>query len=131
MTNELTNYESLSLIYNVAYDLSQSLERDYIQGGLNEAQIAVLSGSYSVVDWVANRIAELGLEEDECEVYLSPSVQTIKEAPKLMKALLESLADNLFSSYGSEIVDYKKVQALAGLQVIIPYLEEISRIIVD
>ena len=131
MAYDLTNYDTLNLIYDVAYDLSQSLESECLQGKLDDSQIAVLSGSYSVIDWVANRIAALGLEGDAGETYQTPSIQKYKVAPKLMDELAKSLAQNLFTSYSSGIVDYKKVQAIAGLNAIIPYIEEISRIIED
>ena len=131
MACDLTNHDNLILIYDVAYDLSQSLESDCVQGKLDDSQIAILSGSYSVIDWVANRIAALGLEGDEGEPYQAPSIQKYKEAPELMNELAKSLAENLFTDYSSEIVDYKKVQALAGLNAIIPYIKEISRIIED
>ena len=127
MGYDLNSYETLRLIYDVAYDLSQALERDCIQGELNEDHIAVLAGSYSVIDWVANRIAELGLEGDETEPYQAPTVQKLMDAPEAMNALATSLTQNLFASYNSEVVDYRKVQALAGLQVIVPYIESITR----
>ena len=131
MDYDLNSYAALSLIYDVAYDLSQSLERDCIHNDLKDDQIAVLAGSYAVIDWVTNRIAELGLEGDECEPYHAPTVQNLIDAPMLMNALANTLTQNLFSTRCPGTVDYRIVQALAGLRAIVPYIESITRILGD
>lgn len=131
MDYDLNSYDALSLIYDVAYDLSLSLERDCIYNELKDDQVAVLSGCYAVIDWAANRIAELGLEGDECEPYHAPAIQNLIDAPKLMNALANALSQNLFSTRCPGTVDYRKVQALAGLRAIVPYIESITRILGD
>ena len=131
MDYDLNSYDALSLIYDVAYDLSQSLERDCIHNDLKDDQVVVLAGCYAVIDWVANRIAELGLEGDECDPYHAPTVQYLIDAPKLMNSLANALSQNLFSTRCPGAVDYRKVQALAGLRAVVPYIESITQILED
>lgn len=67
MEADFESYESLSLAYGVAYDLSRELERQYVANELDSSLLPVLSGCYSAVDYFSNRIAPLVTEDEDME----------------------------------------------------------------
>lgn len=69
MDDHLSLYGTLSDAYDVAREIADQLENEYMKGSLDAYKQEVLSGCYSVVDFFSNLIAKLGLEEEDenCE----------------------------------------------------------------
>ena len=127
----MQDYESLELVYDVVRDLIQALEQVWSEGCLDENGIEVLSGCYSVCDYIANRLASLNREQDEIEeprlikaTHYLASLDVLKQCES---ALARDLSDEICTSF----IDYKKVNALVGFRKLISHIKELTGIIND
>lgn len=125
-----SRYENLSLVYDTVLDLSKALEEEVENGCRDYGKILLLSGCYSIVDYMANLIGALGLDDD---AYPESNVKAdhYLVVPKLMEIFAKELEGNLCDECCPSCIDYKKVQALAGLRTVIPYIEQLTKILVD
>ncbi len=123
MDEENTLYKALSGAYDVAREIADQLEHEYLNGALDERKQEVLSGCYSTADFFSNLIAKLGLE-DECDCYDEPvpGPSEFAEAAELMKAYEEILEEDLTCDEMPSCVDYRKVYALVGLRAVYQYI---------
>lgn len=122
MDDQISLYRALSGAYNVARVIIEQMEREYLQGSHDTHTMEILSGGYSVVDFFANLIAKLGLEE-EYDDYNGPALGSTdySAAAELMKAYAEILEEDLTSDETPSCVDYRKVHALVGLCAVYQY----------
>lgn len=123
MEADFESYESLSLAYDVAYDLSRELERQYVSKELDSSLLLVLSGCYSAVDYFSNRIASLVTEDADMECECDLGIDDYRSASSLMKKYAEQLQGNLLDDQVPWQVDYRKVHALVGLQQVIRFID--------
>lgn len=123
MEADFESYESLSLAYDVAYDLSRELERQYVANELDSSLLPVLSGCYSAVDYFSNRIAPLVTEDEDMECERDLGIDDYRSASSLMKKHAEQLQGNLLDDQIPWQVDYRKVHALVGLQQVIRFID--------
>lgn len=123
MDEENTLYKALSGAYDVAREIADQLEHEYLNGALDERKQEVLSGCYSAVDFFSNLIAKLGLVE-ECNCYDEPASGPTEyaAAAELMKAYADLLEEDLTCDGMPSCVDYKKVHALVGLRAVYRYI---------
>ena len=123
MDEENTLYKALSGAYDVARDIADQLEHEYLNGALDERKQEVLSGCYSAVDFFSNLIAKLGLVE-ECDCYdePAPGLTEYAAAAELMKAYADILEGDLTCDEMPSCVDYRKVHALVGLRAVYRYI---------
>lgn len=123
MDEENTLYKALSGAYDVAREIADQLEHEYLNGALDERKQEVLSGCYSAVDFFSNLIAKLGLVE-ECDCYDEPAPGPAEyaAAAELMKAYADILEGDLTCDEMPSCVDYKKVHALVGLRAVYRYI---------
>ena len=123
MEDESTLYKALSGAYDVARDIADQLEHEYLNGALDERKQEVLSGCYSAVDFFSNLIAKLGLVE-ECDCYdePAPGLTEYAAAAELMKAYVDILEGGLTCDEMPSCVDYRKVHALVGLRAVYRYI---------
>lgn len=130
MDAAISRFENLALIYDIVLDLSKALEEEVKNGCRDYDKILILSGCYSVVDHMANQIGALGIDDN---AYPESNVKAdhYLVVPKLMEIFAKELEGNLCDECCPSCIDYKKVQALAGLRTVIPYIEQLTRILVD
>lgn len=130
MDTDISRDISLALIYDVAFDLSKALEEEVKNGCRDYDKILLLSGCYSIVDYMANQISALGIDDN---AYPESNVKAdhYLVVPKLMEIFAKELEGNLCDERCPSCIDYKKVQALAGLRTVIPYIEQLTKILVD
>ena len=123
MDEENTLYKALSGAYDVAREIADQLEHEYLNGALDERKQEVFSGCYSAVDFFSNLIAKLGLVE-ECNCYDEPASGPTEyaAAAELMKAYADLLEEDLTCDGMPSCVDYKKVHALVGLRAVYRYI---------
>lgn len=122
MEDESTLYKALSGVYDVAREIADQLEHEYLNGALDERKQEVLSGCYSAVDFFSNLIAKLGLEECDYYVEPSPGPTEFAAAAELVKAYADILEGDLTCDEMPSCVDYKKVHALVGLRAVYRYI---------
>lgn len=126
MEDESTLYKALSGAYNVAREIADQLEHEYLNGALDERKQEVLSGCYSAVDFFSNLIAKLGLEE-ECDYDYydesAPGPTKYAAAAELMKAYEGILEGDLTCDEMPSCVDYRKVHTLVGLRAVYQYIK--------
>ena len=125
MDEENTLYKALSGAYDVAREIADLLEHEYLNDALDERKQEVLSGCYSAVDFFSNLIAKLGLEECDHDNFddAAPGPAEYAAAAELMKAYADLLEEDLICDGMPSCVDYKKVHALVGLRVVSMYIE--------
>ena len=127
MDDQISLYGALSGAYDVARDITEQLEHEYLQGSLDAYKQEVLSGCYSAVDFFSNLIAKLGLEEED-ESSEEPRLEPgdYSAAAELMKAYVEILEGDLACDETPTYVDYRKVHSLVGLRKVYHYIESIE-----
>ena len=123
--------DMLALVYDVVRDLIQALEQEWSNGYLDEKSTDLLSGCYSVCDFMANELASFEREEIEAENDSPIKVSQYLASLDSMKECEKTLADNLSDDRCPSYIDYRKVQALAGFRKIIPYIAELVEILKD
>ena len=123
MENECTLYKALSGAYDVAREIANQLEHEYLNGGLDERKQEVLSGCYSAMDFFSNLIGKLGVEE-EADYYDEPTHGSTEyaAAAELMKAYAGILEEELTCDEMPSCVDYRKGHALVGLRAVYQYI---------
>ena len=63
MDEHISLYGALRNAYDVAREIAEQIERDYLQGLHDTQKMEILSGCYSVVDFFANLPAVLGKDK--------------------------------------------------------------------
>ena len=125
MEDESTLYKALSGAYDVAREIADLLEHEYLNDALDERKQEVLSGCYSAVDFFSNLIAKLGLEE-KCDHDnfddAAPGPAEYAVAAELMKAYADILEGDLTCDEMPSCVDYRKVHTLVGLRAVYRYI---------
>lgn len=126
MEDESTLYKALSGAYDVAREIADQLEHEYLNDALDERKQEVLSGCYSAVDFFSNLIAKLGLEECDHDNFddAAPGPAEYAVAAELMKAYTGILEKDLTCDEMPSCVDYRKVHALVGLRAVSLYIED-------
>ena len=115
----MLDYESLELVYDVVRDLIHALEQDWSEGHLDEHRTEVLSGCYSVCDYTANKLASFNSEDDESEGRYPIKASQYLTALNILKECEMQLTESLSDDKRSNIIDYKKVNALVGFCVLV------------
>ncbi len=124
MEDESTLYKALSGAYDVAREIADQLEREYLNDALDERKQEVLSGCYSAADFFSNLIAKLGLEENsDCYDEPVPGPTEYAAAAELMKAYAGIIEEDLTCDEMPSCVDYRKVHALVGLRAVYQYIK--------
>lgn len=117
-------YKAVSSAYGVTYGIIEKLEQEYLNGTLDASGQSVLSGCYSVIDYLAHLIANLGVEEEGEEIPADPD--QLKAAADFMSKLAVTLEDNLYDDNCPGAVDYRKVHALVGLRAVSKYIDAMN-----
>ena len=125
------DYEGLVLAYDVVRDLIQALELEWSEGCLDENGVEVLSGCYSVCDYIANRLASFNREKDEIEESRSIRATHYLASLDVFKQCESALARDLSDEICTSFIDYKKVNALVGFRKLISHVKELTEIIKD
>ena len=125
----MQDYEPLELVYDVVRDLIQALEQDWSEGCLDEHGTVVLSGCYSVCDYTAHKLAFFNCEDDEAEERLPIKESQYSAVLSIMKECENDLEGDLSDDSCKSFIDYRKVNALVGFRTIIPYIDELTKII--
>ena len=127
MSNNNSLYRALEDSYNVARDIVQKLETECLQGGaLSTDKQSLLSGAYSAMDFFANLIAKLGIDNEEGDVILECPRTTLEDyraASDLMKEYASILESDLCCDTLPNCVDYMKVHFLVGLRAVYEYID--------
>ena len=127
----MPDQNSLELVYDVIRDLIESFEEAWSKGALEGQSIEVLSACYSVCDYAANKLAEFASEDDAERDRPLITASQYADALATMKECEQLLTANLADDDCPSFIDYRKVQSLAGFQVVIPYVESIIRVLED
>lgn len=125
----MLDYESLELVYDVVRDLIQALEQDWSEGRLDAHRTEVLSGCYLVCDYTANKLAFFNCEDDEAEDQLPIKESQYRAVLSIMKECENGLEGDLADDSCKSFIDYRKVNALVGFRTIIPYIDELTKIL--
>ena len=117
----------LSIVHAVALDLSSALEEEVSKESRKQDEITVLAGCYTIIDYTANLLAKLGVNDDEYPEAVGKDHYLV--APELMKDMAIELESNLQDDNCPLAIDYRKVQALAAFLLLIPHIERLAEIV--
>lgn len=128
MEDHVSLYGALSGAYDVAREITERIEHEYLHGSHDMYKLEVLSGCYSVVDFFSDLIAKLGLEE-EGDSFDEPTLGPVEyaDATELMRAYVEILEGDLTCDEIPSCVDYRKVHALVGLRIVCQHIESTAQ----